>query len=320
MKQHRPIWVVADIGGTNCRIAQLSDDRLHHTASYRCRDYSKLSTLLAHYLQAHNLHKVALCVAVAAPVSGDRVTMTNLQWSFSRTSLSRELDLAELLVINDYTAQAMAIPFLDINARIQVGGTTPQPGQPITVCGPGTGLGVAHLIPVDDNWRVIPTEGGHVDFVPFDETELFIYSIVHRKFSHVSAERLLSGPGLELLCRSLCELNQLPEPPWSACEISTRALSGKCEICIQTLQYFCAMLGSFCGDLALTMGAFGGVYISGGIVPKFPDFLLASDFRKRFEAKGRYQQYNAGIPCFIVTAPEPGLLGAAAYIRQNTDY
>lgn len=316
MTKIRTPLVVADLGGTNLRLARLDDGHLRDSESYATASFPGIDAGLRHYLEKHRLERALLCLAVASPVLGDEVRMTNLDWQFSRTALERALGLEELVVINDYTATAMAVPFLRPDQKRQIGQGAPREGSPIAVCGPGTGLGVAHLVSAGQQWIVLDGEGGHVDFAPADEMEQKIQNIFGREFGHVSTERILSGPGLSTLYRAICEIRGVPAEAYSAEQISTRAIEGSCNICKETLARFCAMLGSFCGDLALTLATFGGVYIAGGIIPDMLGFFQNSDFRRRFEAKGRYQQYNSAIPTYVITAPSPGLDGAAAWLRQ----
>src|SRR5690606_7568010 len=197
--------VVADLGGTNIRFARLDGDRLHDSESFQNGRFPSLEAALRHYLERHALARPILCLAVASPVRGDEIRMTNLDWRFSRQALKRELDLRDLVVINDYAATAMAVPFLLPEQKRKVGGGEPVEGSPIAVCGPGTGLGVAHLAFTGDRWIVLDGEGGHVDFAAADELEQQIQNIFAREYGHVSAERIISGPGLITLYRALCE-------------------------------------------------------------------------------------------------------------------
>lgn len=311
-----PPLVVSDLGGTNIRFARVEDGGPRDSESYQTGRFSGIEEALRHYLDKHQLSRPLLCLAVASPVQGDEIHMTNLDWRFSQQALKQELGLSDLVVINDYTATAMAVPFLQPDQKRQVGLGSPIDGRPVAVCGPGTGLGVAHMVFANNQWLVLDGEGGHVDFAPADELEQKIQNIFAREYGHVSAERVLSGPGLITLYRAICEIRGAEAQALSAEQISAAAVDGSCELCRETLSRFCAMLGSFCGDLALTLATFGGVYIAGGIIPSIFDFFQHSDFRRRFEDKGRYQAYNGAIPTYVITAPSPGLSGAAAYLQQ----
>ncbi|MDT8399630.1 MAG: glucokinase [Pseudomonadales bacterium] len=317
------LLIVADIGGTNIRFAQARQGRLEHLQVYLCRHFPSLRDALSCYLKTCENTRIRLCLAIAGPVAGDRITMTNLNWSFSKNALKAELALAELHVINDYEAIALSIPKLAIpkpgrESRYPIGAGEAQAGSPIAVCGPGTGLGVAHLIYNRGQWLALPGEGGHVDFAATNPQEQAIFNILQRQHGHVSAERLLSGPGLKAIYLALCEIENQPPEALDPQQISARALAASCPLCCAALNHFCEILGSFAGNLALILGSFGGVYIAGGIVPGFLDFFRTSGFRERFEAKGRYRGYNAAIPTYVITEPYPGMLGAALFLEQHS--
>ena len=309
--------VVADLGGTYIRIAQCHEDGLENLEIYACSEFSGLESVLHHYFRRHALERAVLCLAVAGPVTQDLISMTNLDWSFSRTGLKDRLNLTELLVINDFKAVALAIPGLESEQLLPIGGGTRVEGEPMAVCGPGSGLGVAHLIRHEQQWLALPGEGGHVDFAPQSEVEQAVHDLLRRRYGHVSVERVLSGPGLLAIYQAVCNMKTIPAEQLAPEEISARALAGTCPHCLEALTCFCGALGSFAGNLALTMATFGGVYIAGGMVPDFTGFLANSEFRKRFEEKGRYQEYNRKIPTYVITTPYPGLIGAGAYLQQE---
>ena len=252
-------------------------------------------------------------LAVAMPIIGDQVKMTNYErWSFSIEATRRILGLEKLILLNDFTALALALPRLEQSELQQVGGGSAVAKATIGLIGPGTGLGVSGLVWAGDHWVPLTTEGGHVTLSPVTEQEWKIACILQQRFGHVSTERLLSGPGLVNLYQALAELEgRTPEdlqPPM----ITERALAGSCSLCRQTVEIFCAMLGTAAGNLAVTLGALGGVYIGGGIVPQLGNFFDQSAFRERFEAKGRFQSYLAAIPTYVITADNPALRGVAA--------
>lgn len=313
------INLVADIGGTNLRIG-ISDEqgKLENIALYECNQYPSLSAVINHYISEQNLtgHELHACLAIACPVENDLITMTNLPWEFSKTQLKQELNLSTLLLINDYTAIAHCIPLLDETNKVQIGEGEAIKGKPISICGPGTGLGVANLINHNDQWVSLSGEGGHVDFAPVDHQEVDILRYLNTKYSRVSYEQLLSGLGLEQIYQAIAWSKQLDVPLLAAHEISAKAIDEECELCQEALAQFCRTLGSFAGNLSLTLGSFGGVYIAGGIVPRFIEYFKKSDFRKRFELKGRLSSFNQNIPTYVITEAQPGLLGAAAYLLQ----
>ncbi|GHG74613.1 glucokinase [Alishewanella longhuensis] len=320
MAKMRQFAIVADIGGTNARFSRVALDTLalDQVAVYPCADFESLADALSHYQQEQQLTDIKdVAIAIACPVNDDEVRMTNFHWQFSIKGMQQQLKLNTLLVMNDFTAVAMCLPALADDQKIQIGGQSAVRGKPMAVLGAGTGLGVAHLVPVADKFIPLPGEGGHVDWAPQNEQEWFIQRQLAAQYGHVSPERLLSGPGLEAIYQALAALQQVATPALSAGEIGQQALSGSSTLAAAAVQQFYASLGSVAGDLALTLSTFGGVYVAGGIVPKLLPLLGSSEFRARFEAKGRFTDFNRQIPIFIVTAEQPGLLGAAVYLKQT---
>jgi glucokinase len=244
--------------------------------------------------------------------------MTNLPWQFSQQALIKKLNLNSLTMINDYTAIAMAIPLLSDNQKVKIGGGETVADKPIAVCGPGTGLGVAHLVPVNNQWHCFSGEGGHVDFAAVDELDIKILQYLQTIKKRISYEQLLSGFGLEQIYQAICSINGKNNSKLSAAEISQQAVSESCPLCQQTLEQFCKVLGSFAGNLALTLNCQGGVYIAGGIVPRFIEFIENSEFRVRFETKGRLSHIPVKTPTYIIIEDQPGLLGAAAFLLQQS--
>jgi glucokinase len=309
---------VADVGGTNIRLAQVSDGKLSEVKKYLCSDFSTISDAIQSYFADYpQLDFVAGCLGVACPTSDDFISMTNNHWEFSIEKLKDSLGLSWLGVINDFTAVAHALPVLTNQQKEQVGHGKSVPHDNIAVFGPGTGLGVKHLTYCDKGWLALDGEGGHVDFAAVDDFDIAILQFLSRKYGHASAEEVMSGRGLVQVYQALAEHKKLPAVFDEASDITDRALDGSCELCLATLNQFCRIMGSFAGNLALNMGTRGGVYIGGGIAPRFINFLKNSDFRNRFEAKGRFRDYVAGIPTYIITEPDHGLIGAMAYLEQN---
>ena len=316
------INLVADIGGTNIRLALIGQSgELSQLAKFECGKFNSLESILSHYIEQQKISdfKINACLAIACPTDKDEISMTNLPWKFSQSKLKQSLKLNSLFFINDYTAIAHAIPLLTEDQKVQIGEGSAIRKKTISICGPGTGLGVANLVNVNDFWHCLSGEGGHVDFAPVDEDEVKILSFLLEKKQHrISYEQLLSGKGLEQIFQAIVSINGLDIKPLSAGEISAKAIENSCDICSQSLEQFCKVLGSFAGNLALTLGSFGGVYIAGGIVPRFIDFIKNSGFRQRFEAKGRLSSFIQDIPTYVITEPQPGLLGAAAYLAQQS--
>ena len=209
------------------------------------------------------------------------------------------------------------MPYLTSEQKVQIGDGEVVAGRPISICGPGTGLGVANVVPNGDSWISLGGEGGHVDFAPIDEVEQHILQFLLKKYSHVSYEQLLSGLGIEQIYQALCDFHGETANNYTAKDISAKAVDNSCARCVEALAQFCKTLGSFAGNLALTLGSFSGVYIAGGIAPRFIDFIKNSDFRTRFEEKGRLSGFNRNIPTYIITETQPGILGALAFLRQH---
>jgi glucokinase len=311
--------LIADIGATNTRLALVEPGgavaRMRVMAT---DDFASLGEAVEAYLAAETPPQkpVAAVLAVAAPVTGDRVRLTNHPWSFSIDALRRRFGFARLKVINDFVANALAVPHLKEADRTPIGGGAAAAGAPIGVIGPGSGLGVSALFEKDG--IVIPTEGegGHVTMPAADAREAAVLDLMRRRFDHVSAERVLSGPGLVNLYNALCELSGERAAPLTAAQITDASIEDEEPRAREATAMFCAMLGTVAGDLALTLGARGGIYIAGGIVPKLGPLFAQSRFRARFEAKGRYRGYLTAIPTYVITHPEPALLGAAKLLSM----
>ena len=311
--------LLADIGATHARFALESSPGVFEAVRVlKCDDYVGIIPLLHAYLDGHQGSKVHhAAFALANPIDGDQVRMTNRDWAFSIEDVRRELGLYTLLIVNDFTALAMSLPGLQDEDRMQVGGGAPVAKSVIGVLGPGTGLGVSGLIPTADGFVTLGSEGGHVNFAPCDDREYAILQFAWQEWPHVSAERLISGPGLELIYRALAHRNQQPVIARSAQDIMQGALADADALCLESLECFCGMLGSFSANLAVTLGAFGGIYIGGGIVPLMGERFLTSPFRQRFEAKGRFSSYLAQIPTYVITTPNPAFYGVSAILSEH---
>jgi glucokinase len=255
-------------------------------------------------------------IAIASAITGDRVAMTNHPWSFSVQELKARFAFDRFEVINDFTALALALPRLAPEDRQPVGGGSAVAGTPLGVLGPGSGLGVSGLVPSGKGWIALTGEGGHATMAPATDREGAVLDRMRQHFDHVSAERALSGPGLVNLYDTLAVIDSVPAKGYTAAQITDLAIRAEDPLCVETTTMFCAMLGTMAGDLALTLGARGGVYIGGGIVPKLGQTFLDSPFRERFEAKGRLRSYLEPIPTFLVTHPLPAFLGCAALLAQ----
>lgn len=308
--------LLVDLGGTNTRCAlQEPGDDPHLVRRFKNRRFEGLAQVLQAYLDdlPRDLRPSSAALAVAAPVQGDEVELTNRGWKFSRAGLQRTLRLEQIVMVNDFTAVAMALPGLPEDRKHQIGGGQSRPGHPLGVIGPGTGLGVSGLLPAGDGWVAITGEGGHVTLAPSNDREATVISLIRQQQGHVSAERLISGFGLCNLYLALRSLSGQPAEQVTPEQVTQLAEDGD-EVARSALAHFFSFLGIIAGNLALTLGSLGGVYIAGGITPKLLHAFEASDFRRKFEQKGRYTDYMAAIPTYLVTEEIPAFRGLAAIL------
>jgi len=310
--------LLGDIGATNARFSLLSNGNLGAISSFEVAKFGQFTDALAIFIKEHcrqtQIDKALL--AIARPVKGERVALTNSSWVIDISELQTVLGL-HVRIINDFEAVALSLPSLTSTDLAGIGGGQSELGAPMAVLGPGTGLGVACLVDRSDGRVVIASEGGHATLAPACEQEDRIVTHLRERFGHVSAERVISGSGLENIYQAIAVLEGLDIPPRNAAEITKNALGGECQLARRSLQAFCAFLGSFAGNVALTFGARGGVYIAGGISPRILDFLVQSDFRKRFEAKGRLRGYLAAIPTYVITHPAAALIGLKSLVEPG---
>ncbi len=314
--------LIADIGATNARFAVVSPGGgLQRPRVLACEDYPTIHGAIAAYLadelaltDVRQVETAAL--AIAGPVTGDQVALTNHPWSFSIDELRGHLAVERLHVLNDFAAVARGMPHLAADERMQVGGGAPVPDGPVGVLGPGSGLGVCGLVRTAIGWLPLPGEGGHTTMAPANARESAVLDRMRARHDHVSAERVLSGPGLVDLYTTLAEVDGVPAASYTAPQVTSPAACDSDRYCAEAVAMFCAMLGTVAGNLALTLGARGGIYIAGGIVPKLGARFVASAFRERFEAKGRLRPYLAKIPTYVVTHPFPAFLGLTALLAR----
>jgi glucokinase len=315
--------LLADIGATHARFAlESAPGVLRNVAVLLCDDYPGIVPLLNAYLaQTGGVRISHAAFALANPISGDFIRMTNRDWQFSTDEVRRALGLTTLLIVNDFTALAMALPGFKPDDLLQIGGGKPQPHAVAGVLGPGTGLGVSGVIPTVDGFVTLGSEGGHVNFAPADEREFAILQYAWREWQHVSNERLISGPGMEIIYRALAQRNGVQAhdgaPARNAADIVNAALEQKDPLCLEVLECFAGMLGGAAANLAVTLGAFGGIFIGGGIVPRVAQWFATSPFRARFEAKGRFSDYLAQIPTYVIMTPNPALYGVASILSEH---
>jgi glucokinase len=313
------VGLVADIGATNARFALVQHDgKTSHPRVYALNDYASLFDALDIYLAEESppVRPTQAVLAVASPITSDEVALTNHAWEFSIAELRRHYGITHLRVLNDFAATALAVPHLAESDTVAVGSGAPVKNGPVGIIGPGTGLGVGALAPSSNGAVPIAGEGGHVTMAPVNAQESAILDLMRKRYDHVSAERVLSGPGLVNLYNTLCELEEVPAAPFTPAQITSPRIWNEDPRTREATTIFCAMLGTVAGNLALTLGARGGIYIAGGIVPALGEFFAHSDFRARFEDKGRMRGYLAAIPTYVITRPLPALLGAASLLQM----
>ncbi|PLC55220.1 glucokinase [Pollutimonas nitritireducens] len=314
--ENKPPRLVSDIGGTHARFAlSTSVDDIREVSVVKVADYSSIEDAIKDYLRRIGNPVIEhAAIGIANPIVGDHVKMTNFQWEFSIDATRVACGFQTLHFINDFTALALALPHLPQHELRAVGNGQAVAGTPLGVVGPGTGLGVSALIPTSQGWIPLAAEGGHVSFAPTDDLELALWHEARAEFGHVSMERLVSGSGLQFIYHTLCQRAGIQAHDYSAPDISRRAIANTCEHCREALDAFCAILGTAASNLALMLGARGGIYIGGGIVPRLGDYFFDSPFRGRFNDKGRFSDYLAAIPVFVISSENPALAGAAAYL------
>ncbi len=306
--------LIADIGGTNARFATVdNENRIQNIQVLACAEYPSLADATLAYSHIQNIRPTTGAFAVATPITGtDQVTMTNHSWSFSISDTCRKLGLHDLKVINDFTALALSVPHLTSSDYDKLSNNgSPSPFGTIGIIGPGTGLGVS-AVTFDESLKpiVIPTEGGHVTMPATTQREFDIFDYLRRnKYHHISAERVASGKGLINLYNAICGVDKAESKALTPAEIMANGINKECKVCMETIDLFCHFIGVAAGNLALSYGASGGIYIAGGIVPKMGDYFRNSRFRESFEAKGRFKDFMAAIPTYVITHPYPGLEG-----------
>jgi glucokinase len=318
-------WLVADIGGTNARFGLVTgeDSGVKYVRTLPVADYADPAKAAQAYLgtMASELGDTfrtpcAAAFAVATPVAGDLIDLVNSHWRFSRAAVKEELGLDAFLVINDFEAWALSLPHLTAS-QLRAHKNLPQPQGTLAVIGPGTGLGVAGVIETPSGWIALATEGGHVTIPAADDFESALLEHVRLTYPHVSAERVLSGIGMPVLYGAVAHVLGIAADNLTTEQIVGRGMEESDPVCSRTIDVFCALLGGFAGNVALTLGARGGVYICGGIVPRLGERFFTSQFRDRFEAKGRFRSYLEDIPTALITDTLAALTGAAAAIEQH---
>ncbi len=317
--------LIGDIGGTHTRLAVFEDSvNWDEIKKYRNDDFSSLEEIITLFLKSTKLAPTMAAFSIAGPVFQGEVSLTNRPWHISAAKLQSQFNLQHCQVINDFSAVVMGIPALSAENLEQIGWGKSIPNGPIAVLGPGTGLGVGGMMPDAMGGHIVVSEGGHATLPATDSTSAEIIDRMRQRFGHVSAERAISGPGLQNLYHAIAEQEGIVLPKnLTPAEIGEAATEKEDPIAIRALDYFFAWLGTVAGDLALTYGAKGGVYIAGNIVSKYLIDLHRSQFRQRFENKGRVNFYMRAIPTFVILHPEVELLGLASSInarKNNTPW
>jgi len=314
-RRHR---LLGDIGATNVRFALLSNGVLGPIKWFTVADFPRFTDAVTAFLDCHCRHvsvRGAL-LAVAGPVANDRCMLTNSAWTIDASELCAAFSFAKVHILNDFEATALSLPLLTAADLYPVGGGKAVLGTPMAVLGPGSGLGVACFVPGSQSSIVIASEGGHATMAAISDREDAIIDYLRRQFGHVSAERVVSGSGLENLYRAVIAVDGIEAPKRNAAEITNAALDG-CQVARAALDLFCAMLGTFAGNVALMFGARGGVFIAGGIAPRLTEYIARSEFRARFEHKGRFRQYLASIPSSIIVHPAATFMGLRSIAERE---
>ena len=303
--------LLGDIGGTNVRFALFADGTLGTIAHAAVADYPGMAAAIRDFLasQTRARRVTAAVLGLAGPVENNHCTVTNSHWIVDGDALRDEFGFASVRLVNDFEALAWSLGTLTAEDLFPIGGGRGRRSAPMVVLGPGTGLGVAALIPQAGGPIVFATEGGHATLAAADAEEDAVIGFLRKRFGHVSAERALSGPGLHNLYEAIAALKDIAVPPRTAEEITQAAIDNICPVSRAALDMFCAMLGTVAGSLAVTFRAQGGVHIAGGIVPRIRHYVARSGFRARFESMGRFRQYVEAIPTSVILNPDMAFAG-----------
>lgn len=317
-------FLVADIGGTNARFALITglqkagDVCIAEQTVYACGEFESFEQVLATYLaEIEQQSPNSACIAIAGPVNSDRIEMTNLNWAFSVTELGKQFGFQRVEVINDFGAQAYATLYLSPNEIQTLHPGTLKPDAARAIIGPGTGLGVAGLIKVRDSWYPLCGEGGHMSYQPADEVEIKIRQAIAPFATYLSIEKLVSGPGLVNIYRAISQIKGAQPEFTSPADISSAAIKGSDPSCMETIALFYKILGRAAGDIVLATGAFGGLYLAGGILPQLANLISDSPFLDSFKNKGGHSWLLENTPIHLVVADEPALRGAAHWLLDR---
>jgi len=314
--------ILGDIGATHARFAIFDGTTIGAATVLDVRGFATPVEAIGHFLAAASpaTKPQNAVIAAAGALVGQRIAMTNAPWVVDGELIRAAFTLSNVAVLNDFEALARSLPALGAGDVRRIGGGAPLPAAPLAVLGPGTGFGVAGFIPGGAEETVLVTEGGHATLAGDTARDDAVIAFLRQRFAHVSIERALCGDGLAALCEAVIAVDRTPPALGRAApEIVQHALGGDCAVCVAALDLFCELLGTVAGNVALTLGARGGVYIGGGMVPRFVDFLARSRFRERFEGKGRLAPYLAAIPTAVIVHPQPAFLGLARLAQRLAD-
>lgn len=317
-------YIVADIGGTNARFGLVTGFeptthrfKIENKQKYPSDSFKGIEQATEAFMNSIGNQPVSgACLAVAGPITNDQVNLTNLNWKFSIAKIRKQLYLDKLEVINDFAAYAFATQYIHEEHLKTLNEGQVVKKCPIAIVGPGTGFGVAALLPQGKSWSVLATEGGHIGLAAKTQLQSSVIAVLAEKFSHISVERVFSGPGLRNLYLALAQVEGLSVQPMRSSEITKNALLDCKSLEYRTLSLFCSWLGQTCGNLALTLGARGGVYLGGGVLLKFIDFLTESDFMQNFLDNELMHDYLKKMPVQLITEGNSALLGAAAWYQK----
>jgi len=321
--------LVADIGGTNGRFGLVdynpqvySSGNINYTSAkqvtLKCAEYPDMGSMIQDCCKQLNVTPEFACIAIAGPIENGEAIMTNLNWQFSIEDLRKSLNFKTLHVINDFAAHAFAVPYQQADEFFTLHYGKENNHCPILVMGPGTGFGMAQLVPNNGSWFVIPTEGGHASFAPTNEKELQIKRVLLEKQNHVSVENIMSGAGLVNLYHALATIAGVAPQDYSPADVSSKGMSNTDSICHDAVLTFCDVLGEVAGDKALSTGARGGIVITGGIPAKLLDMIPKSNFMERYKNKGPLADYVNDITIRVVLNDKAALVGSAAWLIHNT--
>jgi glucokinase len=311
--------LLADIGGTNARFALMQHGKTSAIEHMKVADFPTATAAIQSFIARHATGEqiAAAVLGVAGPVQNNRIVITNSGWTVDGSDLRKRFGFGLVRLLNDFEALAWSLPELAPDDLVVCGGQQTAPGAPMLVLGPGTGFGAACLFPQPSMPLAAVTEAGHATLPAASEREESVIGHLRRRFAHVSIERVLSGSGLVNLYAALAAVDGIDAPDRDPAAITDAALDGSCGLCRAALDMFCSLLGEVAGNLALTFCARGGVYIAGGIVPRFADHLARSNFRARFERKGRYESYLRNIPTHIIVRHDASFAGLKAFFEKR---